>query len=51
MVEQQEPFNWAPLESNPEIFTQYMEKVGLNTASWQFAEVYGFDEDLLAFLP
>jgi ubiquitin carboxyl-terminal hydrolase L3 len=51
MVEQEQSFNWAPLESNPEIFEKYMEQVGLNTEAWGFNEVYGFDEDLLAFLP
>jgi ubiquitin carboxyl-terminal hydrolase L3 len=28
-----------------------MDKLGLDTTAWQFAEVYGFDEELLAFLP
>ena len=51
MVEQQQPFNWAPLESSPEIFTEYMAKVGVDTTNWQISEVFGFDEDLLAFLP
>ena len=45
-----ENFNWPPLESNPEIFTEYMHKVGL-PATWGFSEIYGFDEDLLAMIP
>ena len=44
------PFNWPPLESNPEIFTDYMRECGLPN-SWAFGEVFGFDEELLAFLP
>ena len=44
------PFNWPPLESNPEIFAEYMRRVGL-PAEWTFGEIYGFDEDLLAFIP
>ena len=43
-------FNWPPLESNPEIFTNYMHKIGL-PADWAIGEVFGFDEELLAFLP
>eukprot|EP00929_Paragymnodinium_shiwhaense_P115316 TRINITY_DN84080_c0_g1_i1.p1 TRINITY_DN84080_c0_g1~~TRINITY_DN84080_c0_g1_i1.p1 ORF type:complete len:245 (+),score=74.94 TRINITY_DN84080_c0_g1_i1:35-769(+) len=43
-------FNWPPLESNPEIFTDYMRKCGL-PAAWGFGEVFGFDEELLAFIP
>lgn len=43
-------FHWPPLESNPEIFSDYMHTVGL-PAQWAFGEVFGFDEDLLAFLP
>ena len=45
-----EPFNWPPLESNPEIFTEYMRECGL-PSNWAFGEVFGFDEELLAFLP
>ena len=45
-----EPFNWPPLESNPEIFAQYMHSLGL-PAKWTFGEIYGFEEDLLAFIP
>ena len=43
-------FNWPPLESNPEVFTNYMHKVGMSK-EWAVGEVFGFDEDLLAFLP
>jgi len=49
-MEQPENFHWPPLESNPEVFTQYMQKIGL-PAAWAVGEVFGFDEDLLAFLP
>ena len=44
------PFNWPPLESNPEVFSAYMSAMGL-PSSWVFGEVYGFDDDLLAFIP
>ena len=45
-----EPFAWPPLESNPEIFTEYMHAVGMKK-EWAIGEVFGFDEELLAFLP
>ena len=43
-------FNWPPLESNPEIFASYMSKLGL-PSNWSFGELYGFEEDLLGFVP
>jgi ubiquitin carboxyl-terminal hydrolase L3 len=43
-------FNWPPLESNPEVFTKYMHTIGMSP-EWGVGEVFGFDEDLLAFLP
>jgi ubiquitin carboxyl-terminal hydrolase L3 len=39
-------FNWPPLESNPEVFSEYLLKIGMNE-SWGISEVYGFDEELL----
>lgn len=41
---------WPPLESNPEIFTDYMHQVGLSQ-NWIIQECYGFDDDSLSFLP
>ena len=41
---------WPPLESNPEVFTEYLQKIGL-TKDWAIGEVFGFDEELLEFLP
>ena len=43
-------FNWPPLESNPEVFTKYMHTIGMSD-QWAVGEVFGFDEDLLTFLP
>mmetsp|Transcript_34208 Transcript_34208/g.74577 ORF Transcript_34208/g.74577 Transcript_34208/m.74577 type:complete len:227 (-) Transcript_34208:16-696(-) len=43
-------FNWPPLESNPEVFSKYMHTLGMSS-QWAVGEVFGFDEDLLAFLP
>ena len=50
MADEAKEFEWPPLESNPEIFTSYMQEVGMSK-EWGFGEVFGFDEDLLAFLP
>jgi ubiquitin carboxyl-terminal hydrolase L3 len=43
-------FHWPPLESDPVIFEQYMHEMGL-PPMWGFSELFGFDEDLLAFVP
>ena len=43
-------FSWPPLESNPEVFTTYLHSIGLSP-TFSIGEVYGFDEELLAFLP
>jgi ubiquitin carboxyl-terminal hydrolase L3 len=44
------PFVWPPLESNPEIFSDLTHQMGL-PSGWTFNEIYGFDEDLLGFIP
>ena len=46
----EEVFKWPPLEGNPEIFSSYMKEIGVSDA-WAIGEVFGFDEELLAFLP
>ena len=43
-------FKWPPLESNPDVFTSYLHGIGL-PSTFQVGEVFGFDEDLLAFIP
>ena len=49
-MQQTTEFEWPPLEGNPEIFADYMHKLGL-PASWGFGEIYGFDEELLCMVP
>lgn len=39
-------FEWPPLESDPQIFTNYLKKLGLNE-KYKFDELYGLDEELL----
>ncbi|KAH8409600.1 hypothetical protein KR222_010019 [Zaprionus bogoriensis] len=41
---------WTPLESNPEVLTKYIHKLGVSS-SWSVTDVIGLDEELLAFLP
>ena len=48
--EESEDFHWPPLESNPEIFSDYLCKMGMSK-EWTIGEVFGFDEELLAFIP
>ena len=51
MVDQQAAeFNWPPLESNPEIYSEYMHAIGLPD-QYAFAELFGLDEELLAMVP
>ncbi len=43
---------WFPLESNPEIMNQYIEKLGdKNTDEYCFTDVYGLDDELLNMVP
>jgi len=41
---------WVPLESNPEVMTQFMHNLGV-PKKWQLVDVYGFDPELLAATP
>ena len=48
-MEKSSNFDWPPLESSPEIFTEYLHKVGL-PQEWVISELFGFDEELMAFV-
>lgn len=41
---------WPAIESEPAVFTEMLGKLGM-PLQWQFAEVFGLDEELLAFIP
>ena len=43
-------FHWPPLESDPEILTNYMHKIGMSK-EWQLHEIFGLEPALLAFVP
>jgi hypothetical protein len=42
-------FKWDALESSPEVFNEYLYKVGLNQQTTSIQEVFSFDEEMLAF--
>jgi ubiquitin carboxyl-terminal hydrolase L3 len=42
---------WFPLESNPEIMTDYMEKLGLNTDVYSFHDVFSTEDWALEMIP
>lgn len=39
-----------PLESNPEAINEYVLKLGLNTESYGFCDLYDSDEDFLKMM-
>jgi ubiquitin carboxyl-terminal hydrolase L3 len=43
--------SWLPLESNPEVLTEFAHKIGLDTTKHVFHDVFGLDEELLAMVP
>jgi hypothetical protein len=43
---------WVPIESNPEVFTNYAEALGYPTYAFSFHDVYALDEEqFTVFLP
>mmetsp|Transcript_5512 Transcript_5512/g.15358 ORF Transcript_5512/g.15358 Transcript_5512/m.15358 type:complete len:236 (+) Transcript_5512:123-830(+) len=42
---------WLPLESNPEVMNSFVEKLGADTSSWAFCDVFGLDPELLMMVP
>ena len=40
---------WPPLESNPDILSDYLLEIGLDPR-WAIYECYGLDDDLLSFI-
>lgn len=41
---------WIPLESNPEVMTKFLHRVGV-PKEWSIVDVYGLEPDLLALVP
>ncbi|CAF2502332.1 unnamed protein product [Rotaria sp. Silwood2] len=42
---------WMPLEGNPEVLNKYLKNLGVKSDDYEFVEIIGFDEELLAFVP
>ncbi|KAI7846271.1 hypothetical protein COHA_000250 [Chlorella ohadii] len=42
---------WVPLESNPDVLNEYAAKLGADLSQYQFCDVFGLDEELLAMVP
>jgi len=49
MSKSEKKVRWVALESNPNAFNEYMESLGISGA--ECAELYGFDDDMLEFIP
>lgn len=43
--------SWVPLEANPELFTEWCARLGLDTSKFAFYDVFGLDPELLAMVP
>ncbi|XP_030384247.1 ubiquitin carboxyl-terminal hydrolase [Scaptodrosophila lebanonensis] len=41
---------WIPLESNPEVLTKYIHKLGVSPA-WSLSDVIGLDDEMLEWIP
>ena len=50
MVEAKTEFSWPPLESDPEIFNNYLWKLGLPN-SFHLGEIFSLDEELIPTVP
>ncbi|CAD5225943.1 unnamed protein product [Bursaphelenchus okinawaensis] len=40
---------WLPLESNPDVFNDFLTRIGVKKA--KCVDVYGFDDELISFIP
>ncbi|PWN27475.1 cysteine proteinase [Jaminaea rosea] len=42
---------WVPLESNPELFTEWATSLGLPASQWAYHDIFGLDPELLSMVP
>jgi Ubiquitin carboxyl-terminal hydrolase, family 1 len=40
------PKHWIPLESNPEVITEFAGRIGLDSSAWAFHDVFGLDDEV-----
>ena len=45
MVESTEK-QWHPIESNPDVFTNYAEALGFPTYGYRFHDILGFEQEM-----
>jgi ubiquitin carboxyl-terminal hydrolase L3 len=50
MTEPTKKKKWLPIENNPWLLNKYVNALGMDK-SYQYCEIFGFDDDLLAFAP
>ena len=43
--------NWQPLESNPEVINEFIQKMGLRTENYAFTEMLSTEEWALEMIP
>lgn len=45
--------HWIPLEANPDVLDSFAQKLGVQNlpTEYKFCDIYGLDDDLLAFVP
>lgn len=46
----EDPPRWLPLESNPEVMTNFLVDIGMS-AEWSVVDLIGIDDDVLGFVP
>ena len=42
--------SWLPLESNPDVLNPFIRRLGV-PGDWEFTDVFGLDDELLAMVP
>lgn len=42
---------WMPLEGNPDVLNKYLKNLGVKNEDYEFVEIIGFEDDLLALVP
>ena len=42
---------WLPLESNPDVLNDFVQKLGFDTSKYAFCDVFGLDEVRLVMQP
>merc|ERR1740139_894439 len=46
-----EKIDWVPLESNPEMLSEFARSIGMPAKGFEFVDIYGTDPELLGMVP